>query len=82
MTKVIVLGQELNEQKKLKPIQFLHTLTESFSCTVAQNVPSDWKNIELIAKKYSNRKFDLMFAYDDNRIGGCLYLGHFNDGIV
>lgn len=43
--------------------------------------PRSWKNIELITKNY-DQQFDIMYAYDDSRQGGSLYLGHFNDGIV
>jgi hypothetical protein len=45
--------------------------------------PSEFKYIELVCKNY-NRGYDLMFAYDnpDDRSGGCLYVGHFNDGVV
>lgn len=47
--------------------------------------PADWKSVELISENYDQSqsgKLDLMFAYDDDRSMGCLYLGRFNDGIV
>lgn len=79
MTKVILLG-ETDSKKELKPIEFVKSLI-NFSFHDAEAKPSEWENIELIARNY-NEEFDLMFAYDDNRSDGAIYYGHFNDGIV
>lgn len=78
MTKVTVLGQE-PEQKKLKPIEFTHVLNSKKEFEDGCLAPNDWENIELI---YRDGLFDVMFAYDNDRNNGNLYLGHFNDGVV
>ena len=78
MTKVIIIGQE-PKKKELKPIEFTESLCMNKRFETGCAKPSAWKNIELIS---SHDCFDIMFAYDDNRNTGCLYLGHFNDGIV
>ena len=80
MTKVIILGQE-PEKKELKPIEFVKHLYSDFEFSSGCSYPRSWENIELISKNYFN-KYDLMFAYNENRSGGILYLGHFNDGII
>jgi hypothetical protein len=80
MTKVIIIGEQ-PEKKELKPIEFVKFLDTELKVHFGCADPNQWKNIELICKKYSN-DYDLMFAYDEYRSVGVLYLGHFNDGIV
>lgn len=81
-TKVIVLGQEPNGEKK-KPIEFKKYLTSDGKIMeLLLSNPSGWKNIELICSKLNSDGYDLMFAYDDNRNSGRVYLGNFNDGVV
>lgn len=80
MTKVIVIGDQPNQEKK-KKIEFVHCLEGDFKVAPAETKPSDWKNIELICKDYSNG-VDLMYVYDNDRNDGCLYSGRFNDGVV
>jgi len=80
MTKVIILGQE-PENKELKPIEFVKCLYSDLEFSSDCSPPKVWRNIELICKNYAT-KFDLMFAYDEDRSNGILYLGHFNDGVV
>lgn len=79
MTKVTILGQEPNKAKELKPIEFIKYINIDESFSDATTKPSRWKNIELVCR-YT--MFDIMFAYDDDRDRGTLYLGHFNDGVV
>jgi hypothetical protein len=81
MTNVIIIGEQ-PEKKELKPIQFVKYMNFELKINSDPSEPKLWKNIELICRNYSSQPFDLMFAYDDNRIGGVLYLGHFNDGVV
>jgi hypothetical protein len=81
MTKVIILGEQ-PESKELKPIEFLSYIDENFNFISNCSKPDAWKNIELIRRGYSIEGLDLMYAYDDDREQGLLYLGHFNDGIV
>lgn len=81
MTKVIILGQVPNEEKK--PIEFLKEIDFDLQIIKPRNSPKEFKNIELIARKWdTDDLLDLMFAYDDDRICGYLYLGRFNDGVV
>lgn len=89
-TKVIVLGQELKEEKNLKPIEFVSYLDEN-SLKFKKNIyngmckPCEWENIELVCTNFLGKGLDLMFAYDKDRnddFKHCLYLGHFNDGVV
>jgi len=80
MTKVIILGEQ-PEKKELKPIEFLKYLGYYLEFNSICSKPKDFKNIELICKNYFN-KCDLMFAFDEDRNNGVLYLGHFNDGVV
>jgi hypothetical protein len=81
MTNVIILGEQ-PEKKELKPIVFVKYLGSELKINSNPSEPKFWKNIELICRNYSSEPFDLMFAYDDDRSGGVLYLGHFNDGVV
>jgi len=58
----------------------------------ATTVPSDYAHIELICRDYLHNfnannstpqlKYDLMFAYKEDRQKGILFLGKFNDGAV
>jgi hypothetical protein len=82
MTKVIILGQE-PEQKKPKRIEFVELIDHSKQFIGPRYTPKDFKNIELVAKNWDIAEIlDLMFAYDDDRNNGFLFLGHFNDGVV
>jgi len=81
-TKVIILGQEPKEEKKLKPIEFVKHLSFDLICFEDPcNDPCDFENIELICENY-DKGVDLMFAYNEDRNYGFLYAGHFNDGVV
>lgn len=80
MTKVIIIGQQEPTQEK-KPIEFVKAICEGRLITNYIS-PRIWGNIELVCRNYSNSGMDLMFAYDHTRNDGCLYLGHFNDGVV
>lgn len=87
-TKVSILsemeakGPQKPEKKK---IVFTNAITfkgSEASSTMPSIYPISWKNIILIAKKYTRTNEDLMFAYDTDISTGVLYLGYFNDGIV
>lgn len=79
-TKVTIIGKQDN-QSRLKSIVFSSVLLKDFQVKDTETKPREYKNIELICVNYSSYR-DLMFAYDDDRSEGYLYLGHFNDGIV
>ena len=80
-TKIIIIGQEQTEPKKLKPIEFFKILRQDARVTETNYSPNEFRNIELISLGYSE-SFDLMFAYTDKRESGVLVLGKFNDGVV
>lgn len=70
-----------------KPIEFTKTL--GFDGQIYKSVagPINFKHVELICKDYNTvdselGQFDVILAYDDNKLNGILYLGHWNDGIV
>lgn len=79
MTKVIILGDSPTENKK--KIEFMHYLNEDGTIYAINTAPSQYENIELISLNYGET-FDLMFAYDYDRLEGTLFLGKFNDGVV
>lgn len=81
-TKVIILEEEKKQTKK-KPIVFVKMLrSRSLNVEVYHSEPHEWKYIELICKDYGEDGWDLMYAFDDDRKSGTLYIGYFNDGIV
>jgi len=80
-TKCIVLGQEKKE-KELKKIEFVKHLNEGSKFEMSYFKPNAWENIELISCSYTEEGMDLIFAYDEDRNRGSLYLGHWNDGVV
>ena len=84
MTKVIILGTPQDENKPKKKIEFTHYLDSSgFMQKGFCNDPKSFNHIELICKNYTQEGLDLMYAYrEDRQTFKCLYLGHFNDGIV
>lgn len=85
MTKVIVLGQSEPKEKELKKIEFVKIVSgrkDLGAIEQTKDKPSAFLNIELISKSTTQSYYDIMFAYDDDRSVGCIYLGHFNDGVV
>lgn len=81
MTKVIILG-EPKKKKPKKKIEFVKFIDCDGETLPAKSPPSKFKHIELVCTNYKFGKFDLMYAYNDDRNDGILYLGHFNDGVV
>jgi len=84
-TKVTILGMDeprKNGKGKIEFVKYIEEEKGTLSTPILE--PCSFKNIELVAEKYTGDDvvFDLFFAYDINRACGCLYLGHFNDGIV
>lgn len=78
MTKVIVLGKEDTYKN---PIEFKKYLNRFLQIESSESKPHMFSNIELIRLHYTD-ELDLMFAYNEDRDLGCLFLGHFNDGVV
>lgn len=77
MTKCIIIGETIQEEKK--KIEFVFALDFNGDQSKASN-PDQWETIELICKRDSG--MDVMFAYDFNRAIGHIFLGHWNDGVV
>ena len=75
MTKCTVIFEQ---PKQGKQIEFVKCL-QSSGTTKAEVKPAQYQNIELIAFNYEGG-LDLIFAYDNRRDLGALYLGHWNDG--
>jgi len=81
MTQVIVLGKPTIKSTS-NPIVFVKSLKSDLTFGVGCVSPTEFKFVELVALNYYSSDFDLMFAYNDERDNGYLYLGHFNDGTV
>lgn len=84
-TKVTIIGQEPTQERKLKPIEFVKhvSITKSeLGVNDYETEPKDWLNIELVSKSNNKKYYDIMFAYDDDRSDGTIYLGYFNDGVI
>ena len=87
-TTCIVLGENNSVKQVKKPIEFLvfvdtsEVMTKTKRCKVVKNKPNEFFNIELVSKKAGGFGLDIMFAYNQNRNYGYLYLGHWNDGVV
>jgi len=84
-TKVTILGEHKPE-KELKKIQFIACVTgDKDSKKIGYNGdynPTSWENIELVSKSNNDAYYDIMFAYNNDRATGSIFMGHFNDGIV
>jgi len=84
-TNCIVLGQK-EPPTHPKPIQFVKYMDNRQSGPYIDDTsvtPKFFKNIELIASgRTTAQEYDIMFAYDDDRSCGCLFLGFWNDGVV
>lgn len=84
MTKCVVLGEDNQEEKKLKPIEFVFRDGGNLSVGRVKPslMPSNWKNIELVSRSNNKYKcYDIMFAYDNDRSRGVIYFGWWNDGV-
>ena len=84
MTKCSVIGEH-NTVTDKKPIKFLKVMNHLHKIRNSVREPGQYSNVELICTRYGTVQgvpFDLMFAYDNIRSDGCLYIGHWNDGVV
>ena len=92
MTKVSVFGQQPTETKELKKIEFVKVLNDdnSFDCVITEEIkPHSWSNVSLVTKNHNGVGIDLILAWEgglDKKIGcpvgGTLFFGHWNDGVV
>lgn len=82
MTIVKILGQEPQE-KELKKIKFVKYLDHEFQVNEEGiGSPKSKAEIILLQKNYYDSGLDLMIASLEIGKDYCLYLGHFNDGVV
>lgn len=81
MTKVTILRDSKVEEPK-KKIEFISYLDVDGTFQPSYTEPHEWDNVTLLGKDYTTEGADLMFAYDNSKSGGGLYLGYFNDGVV
>lgn len=85
-TKVTILGDQptKTEPKKIEFKHYWNKQNELVSVDDGSNLI--WHFIELISTNYRGTGFDLIFCYDEghrnNKTGNCIFLGHFNDGVV
>lgn len=84
MTNCIVLGEDNQEKKKLKPIEFVWADSGGINGgrEKAMNKPSHFNNVELVSRSTNeDLYFDIMFAYNYKRSEGVTYFGWWNDGV-
>lgn len=83
MTKVTILGEETFIPEK-KKIEFKKVLLTDGSFSDLPMQPSKFDNIILLTRAMGagDYIYDIMYAYRQQPSNGCVYLGHFNDGIV
>ena len=81
MTKVILLGPASNPVKKIQPIRFVKYLREDHVWKDTKDKPNQFDNIELLCEDYADG-WSLLYAYNEHRENGVLFLGYFNDGVV
>lgn len=82
MTKITILGEDTQEKKDLKPIEFVSYITPNLNREDFTSLPKDRRHIVLISKCFTTDELDLIYAYDDDIHTGNLFLGLFNDGII
>lgn len=80
MTKVNIIGQEPKKDER-KKIEFVYLLNENLVIESTSQTLHPVKEIILLQKNYG-KGLDLMFAMYDDSDCNCIFLGHFNDGIV
>ncbi len=82
MTKVSVFGEKPTEEKK--PIEFVKVVMRVGRLDEAQITPDSYDKVQLL-KSHDSQTFDIMTAWDE--IDGkpqrlCVFLGHWNDGVL
>jgi hypothetical protein len=87
MTKVSVFGQQPTETKELKKIEFvkwLKSYENEHRLRDSNSTPSSWGEVCLLVKKYQRSEYDLIFTRGvfDGEFRTCIFLGHWNDGVV
>jgi hypothetical protein len=73
---------KVEEEIKLKPIEFVKFLSSDVSLGDDLSPPQTWKYVDLVVKNYTLDGLDIMLAYDNDKYNnGVLYLGRYNDGV-
>lgn len=79
MTKVTTLGQLQGNAPENKKIEFVKVLLSDGELSDIPMAPNKFTDIILLTR---GDVYDVFYAYKDEYHNGCVYLGHFNDGIV
>ena len=70
------------DPKKIEFLTWIDTNNQSFEGE-GVILPSEYPNIILISKgRRVGSGHDVMLAYDEDPMDGCLYLGNWNDGVA
>ena len=82
MTKVIKLDESVDNCKKIEFSAWLHSDLVFGKVHIIK--PHLWREIYLLQKNYRGSGMDLMLAkhHKVTEEESCLYIGHFNDGVV
>lgn len=82
MTQVSIIGN--NNKVINKKIELIKCLQRRGDALIKTNTsPSSFNYVELICREYTDNNEDLIFCHNgDRNSNSCLFLGHFNDGIV
>ena len=79
MTRCTVFRSSEEAPKPLGKIEFVkHFNGKNISPAVTP--PRDWNNIQLINR--ASGDMDIMYAWDNDPLNGCVYSGHWNGGVV
>lgn len=80
-TNIIRLGGKAQHPKKQNAIRLVKYLREDHVWKDTKDKASNFQTVELLCEDYADG-WSLLFAYNDDRDKGILFLGFFNDGIV
>lgn len=90
MTTLIDIKEIVKEPVEVKKITFTRAIiflgspTQGIQISSGDDYPTHtpdyWEHVSLLCTEYYY-EYDLMFAWDRQE-KGCLYLGHWNDGVI
>lgn len=74
-------GFSRKDPKKIEFLSWIDTDNQFFEGKII--LPSEYQNVILISKgRHVGSGHDVMLAYDEDPMDGCLYLGNWNDGVA
>ena len=84
MTNVTVFGEDASSKKDKKPIEFVIMVSEGKKKLLdTKDSVKLYRNIMLLIKTQQPNAYDVMYAFDEDRINdGRVYLGYWNDGVI